>query len=387
MPNVHDGQYLDLKKINSLQHFTEPPARYSEASLVKKMEELGIGRPSTYASILSVIQEREYVKLEKKKFFPEEKGRIVTAFLKKFFSKYVEYNYTAKLEDDLDKIANGKEDWKEFLKEFWEPFHTDTEQVLTIPNTDIINGLMENLKNHILGIDENGNLKDKCPDCQTGKLNLKLGKFGAFVACSNYPECKYAKNIASLTVSNDNEESTTESFENKILGQLDSKNVYLKKGPYGFYVQQGEDSTDKKIKPKRASIPKTTQNPQEYTFEQAKSLLALPRLVGNHPVDKGEIKANIGPFGPYLMYNGKFYSVKKEYDIMTVELPTAVIIIEEGNKAKKLKEEKMKTEGKAPIVKTAETTKKTATKKVATKKVATKTTTKIAKRSTSKESE
>lgn len=365
LPSVNEGEYLNLKKINSLQHFTEPPARYSEASLVKKMEELGIGRPSTYATILSVIQEREYVRLEKKKFIPEERGRIVTAFLKKYFNKYVQYDYTAKLEDDLDEISNGKENWKKFLQEFWQPFDAEINQAMTIPPSDVINSIMQDLKEHIFGFDKDGKLNDTCPECKTGKLMLKMGKFGAFIGCSNYPRCNYIKNIESLTISDDNStELTAEKFENKLLGTDEGQNIYLKKGPYGFYIQKGEDSTDKTKKPKRVSIPKTNKDPQNMTFDQAKSLLSLPRFIGNHPTDGGEIKANIGPFGPYLMYNKKFYSVKND-DILTIELPQAVVIIEEGEKNKKLREEKNKKqeeEKKEENKKTTATKKKTTTK-------------------------
>jgi len=341
LPAVNEGEYLNLKKINLLQHFTEPPARYSEASLVKKMEELGIGRPSTYATILSVIQEREYVRLEKKRFIPEERGRIVTAFLKKFFEKYVQYDYTAKLEDDLDEISNGKENWKNFLEEFWQPFNAEINQAMTISPGEVINSIMQELKEHIFGFDKDGKLNDACPECKTGKLTLKMGKFGAFIGCSNYPECKYIKNIDSLAIVDDGESinNTSEKFENKLLGTDDGKNIYIKKGPYGFYIQKGEDSTDKTKKPKRIGIPKTNKEPQNITLEEAKSLLTLPRFIGNHPTDGGEIKANIGPFGPYLMYNKKFYSVKND-DILSIELPRAVVIIEEGEKNKKAREEK-----------------------------------------------
>lgn len=345
LPNVNEGQKLNLKEIKALQHFTEPPARYSEASLVKKMEELGIGRPSTYATILSVIQEREYVKLEKKKFIPEERGRIVIAFLKKYFLKYIEYDYTAKLEDDLDEISNGKENWIVFLKEFWKPFYDDINVALTIPSSEVIGSLMIQLKDHIFGYDKNGKLQDTCPECGKGKLTLKLGKYGAFVGCSNYPECKYIRNIATLSITEDEPTENEEKFETKLLGKDGNENVYLKKGPYGFYIQKGEDSADKTKKPKRIGIPKSTKEPQNMTFEQAKGLLALPRLIGKHPEDGGEIKANIGPFGPYLMYNKAFYSVKND-DILTIELPRAVVIIEEGKKNKKAKEETKKEEKK-----------------------------------------
>jgi len=334
LPDVKEGEKLDCKKVESLQHFTEPPPRYSEASLVKKMEELGIGRPSTYASILSVIQDREYVKLEKKRFIPEERGRIVVAFLKKFFEKYVQYDYTAKLEDDLDVISNGKADWKKFLREFWEPFNAQVGSTMTIHPIDVVNTIMQDLREHIFGFDKNGNLQDTCPECKTGKLTLRLGKFGAFISCSNYPDCKYIKNIQSLSVASGESDSgdngSQNTFETKLLGE----DIYLKKGPYGFYVQKGADSKDKGHKPKKVGIPKTNKEPQNTTLEQAKSLLSLPRVVGSHPDDNEEIKANIGPFGPYLLYNKKFYSIKKDYDIMTIDLSTSLAIIKEKSDSK-----------------------------------------------------
>ena len=199
----------------------------------------------------------------------------------------------------------------------------------------------------IFAFDKDGNLKDICPECGKGKLSLKMGKYGAFIGCSNYPECKYIKNIQTLSITDNEEElqNETQKFENKILGQDEGKNIYIKKGPYGFYIQKGEDSTKKDEKPKRVGIPKTNKEPQNLTLEQAKALLSLPRLIGKHPEDNGEIKANIGPFGPYLMYNKAFYSVKND-DILTIELPKAVMIIEEGKKNKKAKAETKKEETK-----------------------------------------
>ena len=221
----------------------------------------------------------------------------------------------------------------------------------------------------LIGFDKDGKLQDTCPECKTGKLTLKMGKFGAFIGCSNYPQCNYIKNIQSLSIADDSDvENNGEKFENKLLGTNEGQNIYLKKGPYGFYIQKGEDSTDKAKKPKRVGIPKTNKEPQNMTFEQAKALLSLPRLIGNHPEDNGEIKANIGPFGPYLMYNKAFYSVKND-DILTIELPKAVMIIEEGKKNKKAKEEKNTSNIKEKKTKTV--TKKTSTVKI-TKSKATK---------------
>jgi DNA topoisomerase I len=340
LPKVEIGENLKLEQIVPSQHFTEPEPRYSEASLVKTLEALGIGRPSTYASILHVLQNRGYVKLEQKRFYPEERGRIVTTFLKNFFSAYVQYDYTAKLEDDLDEISNGKENWKEFLQEFWKPFHKKTEEVLKISTAEVIDNLSKQLANRIFERDEKGNLKTECPQCQKGELKVKFGKFGVFLACSNYPECKYTRNIDAAqkeggnTEMQDNQAHEGERFEPKVLGQnTEGANIYLKKGPYGFYIQLGEDKI--KPKPKRASLPKTM-NHNEVDLEKALSLLTLPRLVGKHPTDSQDILANIGPYGPYLKWNNKFYSVKKD-DILTIGLNRAVVVIDEVTEAKKKK--------------------------------------------------
>ncbi|MDR2526872.1 MAG: type I DNA topoisomerase [Rickettsiales bacterium] len=359
LPLLSEDEKLELQKINTEQHWTEPPPRYNEASLVKKMEELGIGRPSTYASILGVIQDREYVRLEQKRFIPEERGRIVTAFLKKFFSKYVEFNYTAELESNLDEIADGKENRIHFLGDFWKPFKEKVDEVMTIKPSEIVKDISEGLLKHILGVDENNKIKDKCPLCE-GTLSLKFGKFGAFVSCGNYPDCKYIKNINTITSASDDESSNK--FETKLLGELDGKNVYLKKGPYGFYVQQGEDikkpvkktikgakkniktkgktiKEDKDVenkeidKIKRIALPKNEMEPENFTFEKAQMLLNLPEL----PINLGEyensaVSANKGRFGPYILHDKTFYSIKGK-DVYSIKLDEAIEIIK--NKKKK----------------------------------------------------
>ncbi len=331
LPKVVIGEKLSLQEVDSLQHFTEPPAKYSEASLVKKMEELGIGRPSTYASIISVIQDRGYVKLDKKRFVPENRGLVASNFLKLFFPKYVEYDYTAKLEEDLDIISNGKKDYKEFLNEFWIPFKKQVDETMLVKNVEVLDKLSEVMKDTVFGYDENGKLKNICPKCGA-PLNLKSSKYGLFIGCTKYPECDYTEKLAmggeddnEDNQENDGEEKKTVKFENKTLGQKDGINVYLKKGPYGFYVQLGEDS--EKPKPKRVAIPKGT-NIEEFGIEQANSLLALPRTIGNHPEDGGKIVANIGPYGPYLNWNKKFYSVKND-NILTITLDRAIEVIKE----------------------------------------------------------
>lgn len=346
LPAVKNGEELKLKTVLDKQHFTEPPPKYTEASLVKKMEELGIGRPSTYATIISVLQERGYVRLEKKRFIAENRGIIVNTFLNIYFKKYVEYDYTAGLENDLDAVSNGKEDWKKLLEEFWIPFKAEVDKTLEVKNIDVLTEISKVLEDFIFGRDEKGKLKNKCPDCETGTLNLKTGKYGVFVACSNYPNCRHTEKITDGT-SEDSDENI-EKFDSRLLGQKNEINIYLKKGPYGFYIQLGEDGK----KPKRVGIPKKM-SIDELNFEKAEALLELPRLVGKHPEDGGDIKANIGPFGPYLMWNKQFYSVRED-DILSVSLGRAVEIIKEESerKAKKLSKNSETTEVKKSSKKT-----------------------------------
>lgn len=323
LPEVKEGEILDFKKVITKQHFTEPPAKYTEASLVKKMEELGIGRPSTYATIISVLQERGYVKLEKKRFTAENRGIVVNSFLNIYFKKYVEYDYTANLENELDIVSNGKEEWTKLLSGFWGPFKTEIDKAMELKNPDVLDNISKALVN--FGILKN----TKCPDCDDGILNLKAGKYGVFLACSNYPTCKHTEQLITVTKEDGDEDTKIENkFENKMLGELNKLNVYLKKGPYGFYVQLGEDKGTPK--PKRIGIPKNM-DVNLIDFDKAKSLLELPRFIGKHPDDGGDIKANIGPYGPYLMWNKKFFSVKED-DILTITLNRAVVIIAESKK-------------------------------------------------------
>lgn len=345
LPAVEVGEELNLKSVNPNQHFTMPPPRYSEASLVKNMEELGIGRPSTYASIISVLQARNYVKIEKRRFIPEERGRIVVAFLKEFFSKYVEYDYTANMEEKLDTISTGKLDWKKFLHEFWDAFHTTTEAVTEIDLSTVIDKLNKQLAPHIFGLDEKGEIKNDCPECKDGKLTLKFGKFGAFIACSNYPECKYTERLdeaieqgqegdGKSDAKEKSKKSEADSMFPKVLGtdKESGLEVLLKKGPYGIYVQLGPDST--KPKPKRTGLPKKA-DPNLVDLHYAMQLLALPRTVGKHPEDQGIIKAAIGPYGPYLMYNKKFYSLTDEDNVLDIGLNRAIVLIHDIDEKKK----------------------------------------------------
>lgn len=327
LPEIKESEEMDLHKIDPRQHFTQPPPRFTEASLVKRMEELGIGRPSTYPTIISILQERTYVKLDKKRFFPEPKGRIVSAFLTEFFSKYVEYDFTAKLEDELDQIAEGKMNWKKVLHSFWEPFKVLVDAALEIKNTDVIKKIEDKLLQYILP----DNLKDKkCPSCKTGQLGIKAGKFGAFVGCSNYPECKFIHQLTTADSSMVEGEQPTEGMEfPKSLGfDEHAVEVTLRKGPYGVYVQLGFDG-----KVKRASLPKG-KSPADVDLEFALGLLRLPRSVGVHPETKEEILAGIGRFGPFLKYQAKFVSLKA-HDPLEVTLDEAVEVLANVKEKKK----------------------------------------------------
>ncbi|MDA7705340.1 type I DNA topoisomerase [Rickettsiales bacterium] len=347
LPNLLENDQLKFLKVLPKQHFTEPPPRYSEASLVKKMEELGIGRPSTYSAIISVLQDRKYVKLEKKRFLPEQRGRIVTTFLKDFFPQYVAYDYTSDLEGELDVIAGGKLNWQKFLDNFWQKFHKNTDLILEKPIPEILDKLTESMGPTIFGFDDQGELKNNCPSCKDGKLGVKIGKFGVFIACSNYPECKHNEQI----VKNDSDEAAQfggPMFEPKSLGKSEEfkGEVFIKKGPYGFYLELVKDEslmtheekftkTGKKrvIKPKRSTIPKDI-NVDDVDINLAKKLLTLPRIIGINPETNLEIKASIGPFGPYLLHDGVYISVKED-NILDIDLSRSLIVLKEGLEKKK----------------------------------------------------
>lgn len=325
LPPLKKGDSLTIQKVSPAQHFTQPPPRYTEASLVKKLEELGIGRPSTYAAILAVLIDRGYVLLDKKRFTPEARGRIVSAFLESFFAKYVEYDFTAQIEEKLDLVSDGKLDWKALLRDWWKDFLTFIEAAKEVPNPNILEEVERHLIPYLFGQEESRS----CPNCKEGTLSLKTGKFGAFLGCSNYPECNFTKPIAAE--SDEADASTIAVDGPKSLG-VDGetqKEVFLKKGPYGFYVQLGEDV--KGEKPKRASLPKGTM-PEDMTLTRALELLALPRDVGVHPETGEMITAAIGRYGPYLKHQGKFTSIPAEDDVYTIGINRAVTVLEEKQK-------------------------------------------------------
>jgi DNA topoisomerase I len=331
LPALAVGDAPKLVDATSSQHFTEPPPRYSEASLVKKLEELGIGRPSTYASTLSTLIDRDYVRLEQKRFIPEDKGRLVTIFLEKFFARYVEYDFTAALEEKLDLVSDGKMGWKDFLRDFWKDFHAAIEGVAELRITNVIDVINEVLGPYMFPprTDEAGNAADPrvCPICGDGQLSLKLGKFGAFVGCSNYPECRYTRPFGG-----DQKDGGGDAIppEGKALGNdPDGVPVTLRSGRFGPYVQLGADPVEKGgDKPKRSSIPKGWSVP-DLDLEGALKLLQLPREVGKHPEDGEPIMANLGRYGPYVQHLKTYANLADPNEVFEVGLNRAVTLIAE----------------------------------------------------------
>lgn len=320
LPNVEQGENVNKGDITPEQHFTTPPPRFTEASLVKKLEELGIGRPSTYATIISVLQERKYVRVEKLRFIPEDRGRIVTVFLENFFKKYVEYDFTAQLEEYLDDISAGEMEWKKLLGGFWTKFIKNIEAVQPLQISEVIEKIDEVLSYHLFPPREDGSDPRVCPECGQGRLSIKLGKFGAFIGCSNYPECKYTKPLTDIKEEEMNDTPKAANPEDKTLGEMNGLNIYLKKGPYGFYLQLGEDATATTEKPKRSALPRNIQ-PADITLEQAQTLLSLPKKLGN------DIEVNIGKFGPYIKQGTKSKSLTGNDNIFNITLERAEEIL------------------------------------------------------------
>jgi DNA topoisomerase-1 len=331
LPAMSEGEGLKKNELKIDQHFTEPPPRFSEASLVKRMEELGIGRPSTYASILQVLRDRGYTRLDKKRIIPEDKGRIVVAFLESYFPRYVEYEFTANLEEKLDEIANHELDWKKVLRDFWTGFTGAVAETKDLRIKEVIDVLDALLNEHNFPPKADGSDARQCPQCGTGRLGLKVGKFGAFIGCSNYPECRFTR---ALTAPGEGELSAT-----KELGEDSEtkKMVTLRSGRFGPYIQLGEaEDTGEKTKggkpvltkPKRASIPKNF-DPHELDFDTAISLLSLPREVGKHPESGEPILAGYGRFGPYVKHQDTYASLTDGDEVLTVGLNRAVTLIAE----------------------------------------------------------
>ncbi len=344
LPPLEEGQRAMVQDVTPNQHFTQPPPRYSEASLVKKLEELGIGRPSTYASIISVLQDRGYVRLDKRRFEPENRGRIVTAFLVRYFPKYVEYDFTADLENELDEISAGRIDWKSVLRDFWSPFYSKTEEVKDQANRDVIDAIDELLGPHFFPAREDGSNPRACPACTAGRLGLKPSRQnGFFIGCSNYPDCKFTCPLTIMTEDAVKEAASGNGTRELGIDPDSGLPVTARKGPYGHYVQLGDTPEPvkgkgkaKAPKPKRASIPKDM-DPATIDLDRALKLLSLPREVGAHPETGDMIQAGLGRFGPYLLYQGNFISLKED-DVLEIGLNRAVSVIADAPKKDPVKE-------------------------------------------------
>jgi DNA topoisomerase I len=366
LPDVERGEHLDRVSVTPEQHFTQPPPRFTEASLVKRLEELGIGRPSTYATILSVLQDRKYVRLESKRFAPEDRGRLVTAFLESFFERYVAYGFTAEMEERLDDVSGGRIDWKTVLHDFWRDFSAAVDGTKDLRVKEVLEALDRLLAPHFFRNGSEGEDARLCPACGNGRLGLKLGKFGAFIGCSNYPECRYTRRLV-LATGDDPQPAAAGANGSRVLGEDPATGlpVSLRKGPYGPYVQLGESAADGTVasegasepqakskgkskakgkgkaqteaepvsKPKRISLPRGV-DPETLDLEKALALLSLPRTLGTHPETGQTITAGLGRFGPYLRVGDTYVSLKGDGDVLSIGLNRAIDLLANARPAK-----------------------------------------------------
>ncbi|WP_332065532.1 type I DNA topoisomerase [Bartonella sp. CB189] len=332
LPQINTGELLKKNKVEAIQHTTEPPPRYSEASLIKKLEELGIGRPSTYASTLATLCDRGYIVIEKRKLIPDVKGRIVTAFLENFFNRYVEYSFTADLEEKLDLISDGKLFWKDVLRNFWDEFNASIANIQELRITNVLDVLNVTLAPLVFPIREDKSDTRTCPLCTDGQLSLKLGRYGAFVGCSNYPNCKYTRQLGTET---EEENENIRNDEPVILG-VDTntgKDISLRNGRFGPYIQLGEGK-----EAKRAGLPKEWKT-ENITLNKALSLISLPREIGIHTETGKMITATIGRYGPYLAHDGQYAPLSHVDEIFDIGINRAITVLAEKqeNKIKRSK--------------------------------------------------
>ena len=312
LPQMSEGEHIEKLSVDPEQHFTQPPPRYTEASLVKKMEDLGIGRPSTYANIVTTIQDREYVRKEKNRLFPEDKGRIVTIFLLNFFKRYVEFDFTAGLENQLDAVSAGKGNYKELLGKFWDDFSEAISETSELRIAEVLDVLDDALAPQLYPPKEDGSDPRRCPKCGNGQLHLKSSRTGGFVGCGNYPECNFTRPIS----------GETNGSAERLLGEENGDEIFLKSGRYGPYIQRGEPSEENK-KPQRASLPKGW-SASDIELEKALKLLSLPREVGPHPEDGQIIEAGIGRYGPFVRHGRIYANLKDPDDVFNIGMNRAV---------------------------------------------------------------
>ncbi len=339
LPEVKVGEEISILKLNDEQHFTDPPPRYSEASLVKKMEELGIGRPSTYASIISVLSTRNYVELMNKRFHPTDRGKLISAFLEKLFSKYVDYNFTADLENQLDEITSGKIEWVKVLDNFWKDFYENVGKVKEKRTREVLDLLNESLGALIFERDEKDAIDRKCKLCANGELSLKNSfRGGAFIGCSNYPECKFTRPLSKAKAA-----AQYNLAEPKLLGQNNNgKDIYLKNGRFGPYLQYEKEKDELELKKKKGrkkknendhlknvSIPKGI-DIDSVDLDKAKYLCSLPKVLGQHPENGHDITLNSGRFGPYLKCENKSARLENVEDLFSIGLNRAITMIAEA---------------------------------------------------------
>ena len=327
LPALTAGERVEREKVEADQHFTEPPPRYTEASLIRRMEELGIGRPSTYAQTMETLKKRDYVRLEKKRLLPEERGRIVTAFLEDFFRRYVEYDFTADLEEKLDRISAGELSWKDVLSDFWRDFAANVEQASEVSRAQVLDALNELLADHLFPQPANSGDPRACPTCAAGRLSLKLGRYGAFIGCSNYPECRYTRQLGA---NGEDNATAAASSEGVTLGEDPETGltVTLRSGRFGPYVQLGPDAGKGEEKPKRASIPKGWAV-DEIDLAAALKLLSLPRKIDAHPETGKPITAGIGRYGPFVSHDGNYANLDSVDEVFTVGANRAISLLAE----------------------------------------------------------